>query len=481
MKTQIYFRVDVLDNKGTGHLIRSIALAKTLEQHFECIFLTKIKNHELSKLITDAGFTFIPMSFSFPKEIKWIKNNLNQKTILVLDGYHFDSEYQLQIKKYVAKLVCIDDIHNYHFYADIIINHSGGITPQNYSTSPHTKFYLGLDYVLLRPPFLDENQISRTNKSINNIMICLGGEDPDNKTLEVLKQCEKISTIKTCNVVIGAKNKNIKSIQLFSKTSSLPIQILNRLSAVQMAKLMRECDTAICSPSTVALEFLTIGGNLFLYPIADNQKDIQAFLLKNKLAFHFNNIKNISEKELEESITLQKEAIDKKSPERLLNIFKKLEIQINVKIREASFNDIYQYFLWTNEKETRLQSFNNERIIFSDHYNWFKRKIISKSCFLFIMELNQKPVGQIRFDVENEMATISYSLDKKFRKKGLAKILIQKGIKKLLEKNKNIKLIQGYVKNTNKPSIYTFKKLGFKEMNETPKILVFKYHFLTAS
>ena len=42
--------------------------------------------------------------------------------IVVLDGYHFDTNYQTKIKQKGCKLVCIDDLHDKHFVADIIIH-----------------------------------------------------------------------------------------------------------------------------------------------------------------------------------------------------------------------------------------------------------------------------------------------------------------------------------------------------------------------
>ncbi len=58
--------------------------------------------------------------------------------IVVLDGYHFGTNYQKQIKLKGAKLVCIDDMHDKEFVADLIINHIPRITPQDYNVQPFT-------------------------------------------------------------------------------------------------------------------------------------------------------------------------------------------------------------------------------------------------------------------------------------------------------------------------------------------------------
>ena len=73
--------------------------------------------------------------------------------MVVIDGYQFDTEYQQKVKKSGASLVCLDDLHNQHFVADIIINHAPGVDPGKYSAEPYTQYLLGPSYALLRPAF----------------------------------------------------------------------------------------------------------------------------------------------------------------------------------------------------------------------------------------------------------------------------------------------------------------------------------------
>jgi UDP-2,4-diacetamido-2,4,6-trideoxy-beta-L-altropyranose hydrolase len=477
MKTKIYFRVDALNDMGRGHLVRSLALANILKEHFFCIFLSKINNEIIAEIISSTGFEYVsvPLDLDSINEAKWININfLKGDEILVLDGYQFDFNYQYELKGNAGKIVCIDDIHDIHFLADAIINHGGGIQAESYSKEENCQLFLGLDYLILRPEFFNQEQKQTTRKPIiSQVMICLGGEDPNNETLKILAKCEHVPEIKTCHVIIGSGYKHKQKLDKFIENSSLDVEILHQLSAQQMVKTMQKCDTAICSPSTVSLEYLFFKGNLFLHQIADNQKHILKYLLENNLAFRLNELGKTTEKELVKSLKNQAQIIDGKSPHRLFKIFKSLESRMYCKFRKTTFYDMYTYFVWTNEEETRLQSLNSKSITFSDHYNWFSKKIISKETYLYILEYEKNSAGQIRFDIKNEIATISYSLDKEYRGKGLGKVLIKGGIQQLIKDNPRIKLIQGYVKNNNQPSIHTFKKLGFQEEKEDESQLKF--------
>ncbi len=470
MKTKVYFRVDALNGFGQGHLVRCLALAEILKPNFDCLFLTKIDVAAVAKKIDQKGFAQIevPRNCLNTEEAKWIKNNyLTGKEMLVLDAYYFRTEYQEIVQSAAGKLVCIDDIHDTHFLADAIINHGGTVKPDDYRCEKDTKLCLGLDYLILRNAFFESPQRLNTNPQINTILICLGGEDPNNDTLNVLTQCENLSGIKNCKVVLGSAYRHEDVLNEFCKKSTLNIEVFRNLPAIAMALLMQRCDTAICPPSTVALEYLTIGGNLFLHQTADNQQYLQAFLLNEGLAFPTKEIGKIPLADLFSARIKQRNTIDRKSPSRLLRLFQKLDLELNVSFRLATVEDLEQYFFWANNKATRKQSFSSEPISFQQHSEWFVGKLNDENCKLYVMEYKGEPVGQIRFDVKDNKAQISYSLDEKYRGKGLGGFLVEGGTEKLKADLPTVEKIIGYVKTDNIASVKVFQKLNFIKNENT--------------
>jgi spore coat polysaccharide biosynthesis predicted glycosyltransferase SpsG len=81
-------------------------------------------------------------------------SSLKGDEIVVLDNYYFDTNYQKKIKEKGCRLVCIDDMHDKHYVADVVINHAEGIVKSHFSYDPNTLLLLGLKYALLRSPFL---------------------------------------------------------------------------------------------------------------------------------------------------------------------------------------------------------------------------------------------------------------------------------------------------------------------------------------
>ncbi len=131
--------------------------------------------------------------------------------------------------------------------------------------------------------------------------------------------------------------------------------------------------------------------------------------------------------------------------------------------RLATHRNIYQYFFWTNDPGTRKQSFNSKRISFAEHCKWFNYQMENKETVMIIMYSGKQNIGQIRFQLKDNIAKINYSLDNKFRGNGLATKLITGGIKHLLTLKPDIQQIEGFVKLNNYPSIKTFRRIGFEE------------------
>ena len=64
-------------------------------------------------------------------------------------------------------------------------------------------------------------------------------------------------------------------------------------------------------------------------------------------------------------------------------------------------------FSWVNDEMVRKNSFNTEPITYQEHTRWFKNKLNSDRSFIFICYVGERPVGQIRVDVDNNTGLIN--------------------------------------------------------------------------
>ena len=470
MKTKIYFRSDGHSQMGMGHIVRSVALAKMLQPQFNCSFLIKNSGDNVVEYIQKSGFEFsrLPAGMNENTEATYLtKHYLTGKEIVVLDGYQFDLNYQKIIKGSGCKLVCIDDIQHSAFTADAVINHAGGLSSEDFSAEEGTALYLGYQYLLLREPFLSytKNQPDIQKKGKEEVFVCLGGADPNNDLISVLKTCDDHPSIKKCNVVLGSAYPHHWRLYDFCQNSEMEVQLFFNLSAAEMVLLMGQHQTAICSPSTVALEFLCTEGDLFLHQIADNQSQILKSLTQGNLAFPLNQIKTVSDEQKKSAREKRKSLFDGNSDKRIKKIFCRLDNQLQGSLRPTSPNDLYLFFEWTNEKMTRQQSFNQQPIPIEDHINWFKRKMASSCCRMYTLEYKKQPVGQVRFELDGTTATINYSIDRHFRGRGMGGYLLEESIRLLQTEEPGIDTIEGFVKENNTASNRIFIQLGFSIAN----------------
>ncbi len=317
MKPKAILRADAGVNIGYGHFIRSLALADMLKEDFDCTIVTQsptaYQQAEASKVCKLIGLPADETKFGLFLDM------LAGDEIVVLDNYFFDTSYQQTIKNKGCKLVCIDDIHAQHFVADVVINHSPQVILSDYSVESYTKCLLGTKYVLLRKPFLEMAGYAKPTEN-ENVIICLGGADPDNCTLQVLEYGLRNYSSFNYFVVLGDAfiyKKELEKCQ--SEVNN--VKLLYSLDKFEMSKVMQNCYRAICSPSTVSLEFLCSKGELYLKCIADNQINLYHYFLKTRIGFDYTEF--IQNKSLFNK-SLVSNLIDGRQQERFIKTFNDL-------------------------------------------------------------------------------------------------------------------------------------------------------------
>ena len=133
-----------------------------------------------------------------------------------------------------------------------------------------------------------------------------------------------------------------------------------------------------------------------------------------------------------------------------------------IKLVKASIEDCDLYFKWVNDPLVRKNSFSSAPIKYQDHQEWFRKKIESENSILLKGLLQDKPIGQVRIEIEDTKGIVNYSIDQKYRSNNYGYQLISAAID-FLKKNSNCEFIEGRVKLENIPSQKIFNKLNFIE------------------
>lgn len=464
MKLQIYIRVDGSLQIGLGHLVRCISLAYMLRDNFRISFVCKEIPDAVSADIVDNDFQLLNIS-----DEEQFFELLSEKNIVVLDGYNFDIEYQKQIKTIGSKLVCIDDLHDIEFVADLIINHAPGIAPHDYKSSVYTQFALGLQYALLRPKFIEQAKLQRKIDKIQTLIICFGGSDFKNLTLATLNTVLQFNELSKIIVITGAAYQFFDELSQIITTDNR-IDYRHNQNEKQMLDAMLESDLAIVPASGILLEIMSTGCFVITGMCVDNQKFIYDNFVKlgnvidggqfdkesleSSIAYILNDYKSENSK-----------VIDGKSDFRINKLFQQLENDMAISVRRANSSDLDLTFTWATNPKIRQFSFSQHQITYEEHSKWFLNKLKYFDSFYYILEFKNKAIGSIRFDIDDNEALISYLLDPLYHGHDLGLLLLKNGLK-ALENEVNlgsvtIKKLSGYVMKQNVPSVKAFEKLGF--------------------
>ena len=259
-KQKILFRADAGAEIGYGHFIRTLALADMLKDDFECVFFTQAPS-EYQRKECEKVCRLVELPEDETR-FQLFLDSLQGDEIVVLDNYFYTTEYQKAIKNKGCKLVCIDDMHDKHYVADVVVNH-GLVEPDEFDCENFTRLCLGASWALLRRPFLIPiKSIERKPQ----LVICFGGADPQHLTDKVVSMLFSLKLEQRIVVILG-------DTAFLSGENRKKVTILHNLSAQQMADLFEESAFGILPASTVSMEATSRGLPLLIGYYVDNQEE----------------------------------------------------------------------------------------------------------------------------------------------------------------------------------------------------------------
>jgi UDP-2,4-diacetamido-2,4,6-trideoxy-beta-L-altropyranose hydrolase len=258
---------------GTGHVMRCIALGQGIQDRGgEVVFITYCGSEGLVGRLRSEGFTL--QLLSEPGRLKDLLGLLDKERPhwVVLDGYHFEAGYQRAVKDAGYRLLVIDDYVRLDYYhADIVLNQNYGAEEFRYNVKEGSKLLLGTKYVMLRKEFLRDREFDRKIPEFaENVLITMGGADPDNNTLKILKALNFIKRPLNVKVVVGAANPHYEVLAKEVEGSSHNFEILRGVE--DMAPLMARADAAISAGGSTVWELAFMGLPAILSVVADNQE-----------------------------------------------------------------------------------------------------------------------------------------------------------------------------------------------------------------
>ena len=464
---KIYFRADASATIGYGHFIRTLALANMLKDDFDCTFFTchptPYQVEEMEKVCP-----FIPLQEETHSAD--FLSHLQGDEIVVLDNYFFTTDYQRAIKQKGCRLVCIDDMHDKHYVADVVINH--GITNGNlFSTEPYTQLCLGYAWALLRLPFLQLPQIQRKNRKIEKAIVCFGGSDKNDLTTRFVSFLQKEKTVKQIIAIVGDKY------QLDTLHCSSKVSYQHNLSASEMSELFRQSDIAFVPTSTVCLEALSQQLPVVAGYYVDNQKEVYAEYAANNLIYPLGNLLNLDFAEMNYSLIVEKinslHTMDFSLVSlRYRRLFQNMFVPIEIKKNGLKFVDYRildkdkQLLIWQarNEEKVRIQMAHTEPILWESHLKFVDSLSVQYKKIYMAVYREEQLLGSV--NIEYSSATHlerGLFILPEFWGNGDA-VLIENTLSEFLQEQQVTSVIAKVLR-SNSRSLHFHLKLGYRQIS----------------
>lgn len=287
MRRKIVLRADAGKIIGYGHFIRSLALVGYLKEDFDCTFCTfnpselTPTRYQLEEIAKVCKYNHIQAT-SYEEYDKQFISNLSGDEIVVLDNYYFQTDYQKQIRNKGCRLVCVDDMHDRHMVADLVLTGSP-LQKKDFSLEPYTRFCGGIEHTFLRKEFLNAPVHKGLDAIITKIVVAVGGADPHNLTQKIIDIVRDIDEHLNIAVIAGDA-VNIDGVY------NNKIRIYRRLSAEQMVDLFKWADMGILSASTICIEALACHLPVAAGWYVDNQEEFYQYGISEKLFMPLGNL-----------------------------------------------------------------------------------------------------------------------------------------------------------------------------------------------
>lgn len=459
----LLIRADASPRMGTGHVMRCLAMAQFWQRRGgQLLFAQAETTHSLTQRLRRDSIKTIPLIATPGTEAdatQTAKLALDNKALwVVADGYSFGGAWQRQIKDAGLRLCILDDYgHADRYWADFILNQNLDANPRLYvQRAPYTRLLLGARYALLRDQFDAWRNWHREIAAVaRNVLVTLGGTDPDNVTSTVIEwliglDVEAKVVVSGSNPrceILRAKIARMKNIELIVDTNIMP-------------ELMAWADVAVAAGGTTSWELAFMGLPCLLLELAENQSSVVNSLDAHGIACKTKpeTVAPALASLLADSDRRQfmsqrgRQLIDGRGGGRVVA---RLQSEV-FSLRRVVQEDCRLVWEWANDSEARAVSLSSEIIPWETHQNWFAARLLSPECLFYIAaNPHGVPIGQIRFDVVGNEAIVSVNLTKEARGRGCGAALIVRGSEQCFD-DLPLKIIRAYIKIENEASVRAF-------------------------
>ena len=480
---RVLFRVDASDSIGTGHVVRSLALASELERRgMEPWFASRRATGDRVGQIEGLGYPVIPLIGSVADDLASISARAPCGTrrrpfcTVVVDHYGLGEEWLNSARKLATDRLAIDDLADRSLPCEVLVNPNLGVEPVAYTglVTPATRLLLGCRYAILRPPFRAARAaLRRPTGPVENVLITMGGSDQFDVTSAAIAAVQSALPAARIDVVVGDTHTG-------GPAPRPGLRVHRAVGGAKMAQLMMAADIVVGAGGTTSWERCALGRPSVIIRVASNQDQIARRLDAAGVAVDAGPADQLETavlanliRRLADDVAGRKamsdrawEIVDGRGVERIAH-----HVDV-VRVRRATMADARLLWNWANDPDTRAASLKPEPIPYPRHVSWLRDRLSDRSCLLLIGENGAGQLGQVRFDYRESDAEVSISVAPEHRGT-VGGLLLDSTVRRFRSTSPRTPL-SARVKVDNGPSRRLFERAGFSLVSEDRGVLLYR-------
>ena len=389
---------------------------------------------------------------------------------LVVDHYALDHRFETPLRAACQYVMVIDDLADRTHDCDVLLDQNFYHDQnQRYlgKVPPTCQLLLGPKFALLRSEFREMRKtIPVRSDSVRNILVFFGGVDSQNFTSLALQILIDLNFTATVDVVIGQQHPHKEKIQQVCAKQNFTCHVQTH----QIAALMAKADVAIGAGGTSVWERFCMGVPSVCIATADNQRQQLTDLQDAGLLLALTDVSN-AKIFLTQTITklistanylhvLSQQGSTLVDGTGVIQVLAVLKARM-LHIRLANIHDSQHIFNWRNHLQIRSISSHSQEISWSDHTQWFDKRLRSEHGPLLIGEIRHQPIGVVRFDIHQSSAEVSIYLVPDSGLKGWGSLLLSHAESWLRRQFPQVLTLHAKVLPNNEPSQKMFAKLNY--------------------
>lgn len=370
--------------------------------------------------------------------------------MIVIDHYSIDHDYEKALKESTGiTIFVLDDTYEKH-YCDILLNHNIYADSSRYrNLIPQScELRCGANFTLLREEFrIEKTKKRKSTQEIKNVFIAMGGADHSNLNIKILKVLENFPNIHA-SVVTTTANQYLNELQEYTTEKE---NVTLCVDTDQIAKLMKEADFAIVTPSVTVNEVVYLNIPFIAIKTAENQNEMYMYLKKHDYMvlekFNATKLKNMIEKVLEST---------------------KIELTNFI---DLSLDEKKMVLEWRNHPNIRKWMFTQETIGLDEHLDYIRSLDKREDRAYFLVKRASRAIGVIDFtniDHENKRTEFGIYTDPSLKGVGnqLMESIIDYAFNVLKVKTLISEVFEENVSALKLYNRYDFKEIRTKKVND---------------